>query len=298
MVAGCGKASASKPATLQPASAPTVYTSGSPDQDLVILVTRILDNRSPYTSHSQIIPEKPILKVGGLPDTMPFTMPLTTDTVIVGSVVQADDSPHEVTIYLDSPVPPFEVIEFYEAQLAEQGFTRWNPNPASQVFVPENGFILLCQKEKGVQLSIAAVDTLGASTDVRIAYNTNPAYVSCDENIRDMTSYAESILPSLSLPDGITRLGSGSGGGYEGWAYSEQRIISQLSVAELDNFVRPQLEKAGWKLVSESQTGPVAWSKWTLTDEKGYKWSGVLIITEGQGSENSRILKFQIERIL
>jgi hypothetical protein len=291
----CGRATPSLTATPEPPIKPTVYLeSDTTDSDVISLITRLLDNRSPYTNHSQVVPEQPMIRVRSLPEHMPFSLPLLKDTVVIGSVIRPNARPNEVMILLDVPQPALKVIEFYREELARQGFTVWSPG---QSRFQSNTFKLFCQKEQGIQLDIIAYENQDKPTDVRVTYNTHPALVSCDENITQMTTYAQQVLPAFSLPDGVVRLGNGSGGGYEGWAYSEQQIITQLSPTELDQFLRPQIEKEGWQLVAENQADPVAWSKWTLTDQQGYTWSGVLIITSAQGSENTRILKFQIERV-
>jgi hypothetical protein len=217
-----------------------------------------------------------------------------SNTVVLGSITRKNGVPYEGMIFLDVDQPAIGVIAFYQDSLHEQGFTEWRPgNP--QTFQTHQ-LILLCHKEKGIQLDIAAYETQTEPTDVRLSYSTNPVLISCDDDIPSMTTYAQQVLPTLNLPRDIISLGSGSGGGYTGWAFSEQQIISELSPTELDDYLRPQLEQAGWQLVAESRSAPVAWSQWVLTDVQGYSWSGLLTITSAQGSENARLLRFQIEQ--
>lgn len=154
------------------------------------------------------------------------------------------------------------------------------------------------QLDKGIQVEVDTYESPDKPTDVRLDYYTNPLLVPCNKSAPGMTDYAESIAPLLTLPANVVLLGDCRGGGLEGWAYSQRDVLTDMSPSDLDQFLRPQLQKAGWQLVAQSQTDPVAWSKWKLTDPRAYVWSGVLIITAGQGSQNSRIVLFQIERVV
>ena len=297
-LAGCG--GATPPPTSAPVGNPaaTVSISGAETNSrLLALLARLADDRTPLVQNSQMTPQSPVVTVGGLPNSMPFDLPLEPQTVILGSIVRKNSLRGEGLILLDVPAPAAEIVAFYQIELAKQGFTPWQPG-GPQTFQPASREDLFCQRDKGIQLEL---DTYGSSdkpTDVRLAYDTNPLVVSCNEGVPDTTTYAQSLLPKLTLPGDVVLLGTGSGGGYVGWGYSQQNILTSASPSDLDQFLRPQLQKAGWQLVAESQTGPVAWSQWKLTDTKGYNWSGVLTITAGQGSQNSRVLLFQIERVI
>src|SRR5713226_5463321 len=87
VLTGCGGA------TPQPASAPvgnpaaTVTIRGAETNDrLLELLTRLADNRRPLVQNSQLVPQSPDITVGGLPATMPFALPLESQTVILGRV--------------------------------------------------------------------------------------------------------------------------------------------------------------------------------------------------------------------
>lgn len=262
---------------------------------LLLLMTRILDNRSPFISYSQAIPEQPIVRVGNLPMDMPFSLPLMENATVLGSISRKDPLPYEVGIFLDVPHSAKDILAFYIERLAEQGFTEWRTRSTESF--QSNVFVILCQEDKGIQLSLLAYEAPDSLTDVRITYDTNPAYVACNDNIPEFATYSQRILPTIDLPHNVVMLGSGGGGGAEGWAYSEQRIVTELTPTELHSLLGPGIQQDGWQLLDESYSPPVAWSKWALTDENGQAWSGVLIITSGAGSKNVRILKFQIELV-
>src|SRR5579859_2839439 len=295
---GCGGATPPPTSASVGNAAATVSIGGAETNSrLLALLARLADDRTPVLYNSQMTPQSPVITVGGLPTPMPFDLPLEPQTVILGSIVRKNSLRGEVLILLDVSAPAAEIVAFYQTELAKQGFTPWHPG-GPQTFQPASQADLFCQRDKGIQLELDAYGSPDRPTDVRLAYDTNPLVFSCNEDVPDTTTYAQSLLPNLTLPGDVVLLGTSSGSGYDGWGYSQQDILTSDSPTNLDLFLRPQLQKAGWQLVAESQTDPVAWSKWKVTDPKGFVWSGVLIITAGQGSQNSRVLLFQIERAL
>ncbi len=259
------------------------------------LVTRMFDDGLAHTRRSDLIPAPPEVMVGTLPDSLPFEVPLPEGTVIVGSLTRTNIAP-SVSIFLEAPLPADTAFNLYRAHLEEQGFTVWQPDKSRVVFNTDTPSILLCHREKEIQLYLTIQPLTAQLSDVRLMIDTDPIFVSCDDNTPQMTTYAQSLLPELTLPAGAIPLSSGGGGGYEGWAEAEQNFISTATPVEVDLHLQPQLEAAGWVLIDHLETGPVVWSRWALTDAQSGQWEGVLVITAGAGTENSRVVRMHIER--
>lgn len=51
-----------------------------------------------------------------------------------------------------------------------------------------------------------------------------------------------------------------------------------------------QLEKAGWKRTNEGESGPVAWSSWSVEDEEHEQWQGLFLLLKLQEVENQYFL--------
>ncbi len=259
------------------------------------LVTRTLDDGLAHTRRSDLIPAPPEVMVGALPASLPFEVPLPAGTVIVGSLTRTTIAP-TVSIFLEAPLPADTAFDVYRTHLAQQGFTAWQPDQSRTVFNTDTPSILLCHREKEIQLYLTIQTLTAQLSDVRLMIDTDPIFVSCDDDIPQMTTHAQELLPELMLPPGAIPLSSGGGGGYEGWAEAEQNFISTATPVEVDLHLQPQLEAAGWMLIDHLETGPVVWSRWALSDAQSGRWDGVLVITAGAGTENSRVVRMHIER--
>lgn len=258
------------------------------------LVTRTLDYGLAHTRRSDLIPAPPEVAVGALPASLPFEASLPEGTVIVGSLTRTNIAP-TVSIFLEVPLPANTAFDVYRTHLEQQGFTPWGLDRIA-VFTTEASAMTLCHQEKGIQLHLTAQALTAQLSDVRLMFDTDPIFVSCNDSIPQMATHAQELLPELTLPPGAIPLSSGGGGGYEGWAYAEQNFISTATPVEVDLHLRLQLEAAGWTLIDHLETGPVVWSRWTLSDAQSGRWEGVLVITAGAGTENSRVARMHIER--
>ncbi len=230
--------------------------------------------------------------VSSLPDNLPFELSLPENTTVIGSLIQAD-GPVGTEVFLDVNQPMPSVIDFYIKELEAQGFSVWEPG-AVPTFVPEGKHFLFCSSDKKIQVAVQALEIADEPTDVRLSFVTDSRFVSCEKGPNYMTGYAQSLFPTLALPSGAIMSGGGSGNSFDGRAYSDMQILSNLSSAEIAGQLNSQLKEADWQLVEESQTDPVAWSTWELTDKKGQKWGGVLLISANAGTDH-RFARFEIE---
>lgn len=142
--------------------------------------------------------------------------------------------------------------------------------------------------ERGPRLLVTVQDRRNAPTDVRlrlIAGRREP-WASQDS--------AWAVIPSLVHPPrarehprggGIGVLappfdarqlgGNPSGASWENdGAYSYAALETGLDLAELTAHYAAQLEEAGWTRADRGQSGPQAWSTWTLRDQKDRSWTG------------------------
>ena len=257
---------------------------------------RTLETPSDFAFHSEVIPEPPELWLGMLPPDMPFDLPLPVGTEIIGSSTFINQSVGH-RIYLDVPQPVADVVDLVRAGFTEQGFQAWTPD--TNPFQSNRRFIIFCHPEELIQITFHASAGPDEPTKVQVSYVTHPVYISdCNYPQLISTEQAQALLPQLTMPPGSAVLSGGEGGSRRGDAHARRSFVSDLSLTELAAHLHPQFEAVGWQMVAETQTGPVAWSRWTLQDETSGQWDGVLLITQGPGATGSYLAQIQIERAL
>lgn len=142
--------------------------------------------------------------------------------------------------------------------------------------------------ERGPRMLVTAQDRRNAPTDVRLrlvagrrgpwtgqdpAWEIIPSLVP-PSRARERSGGRE--IGVLAPPFDARQLGGNpSGAGWENdGAYSYVALETGLDLAELAVHYAAQLEEAGWTRADEGQSGPQAWSTWTLRDEKNRPWTG------------------------
>jgi len=88
------------------------------------------------------------------------------------------------------------------------------------------------------------------------------------------------LMPALVMPDDAEALGGG-GGGSGNSVGSTQYLKTGLSLQELYDFYSDQLSAAGWRLISEEQSGTTIYSMWEVSEEDGSVVDGILEVTFG-----------------
>ncbi len=280
--------------TEQTPSQPEV--SGS-ESELVRFVQRLLDFRYPGAPE----PGEVQILAGQLPEDMPVELPIPRDAEVVGSVARGDQN---VEIILDVPGEPQSVLDAYEEQLVAAGWREPElDGPSGGGFVPADGAFasLFCREQEESYLSVSAftLDNRDMS-DVRLSLNSAPEdYSPCDERSFPDPPGISGLIPRLEAPRDSTMLeggeGGGGGGGSNSW-YSNSTFKTEMSVANLEEHYREQLEKAGWSREDSGAGGPTAWSTWTFTDDDGDAWSGVFLALEVPGEEDARFVLVRIQR--
>jgi hypothetical protein len=235
------------------------------------------------------------IMIGLLPEDLPFELPIPESSRIIGSIVRGD--PAGTEIILDVPLNSEEVISFYHEALIEEGWAV----PPEQAY--SDGFVsapwpshTLCYNDDEVVLNLSAVEIPDEPTDVRIHIQSPAHYSVCDpEGVYGMDeSYG--LIPSLKPPPGALFLSGGSGSGQDE-ASATASLKTDLTVEDLANHYGMQLSEEGWTPGERGTSEQVSWSSWTIKDEDGDEWGGVLIILESPTDPEKRYTWFQIDKV-
>ncbi len=233
--------------------------------------------------------------VGKLPEKMPVDIPLPEGSQVVGTVVRGEES---IQIVLDTNNPPDRVLEFFRQQLSAAGWSTQDQSVGpSGGFVPSgiSNEIILCKSIKGPSLFLSATSEKGAPTDVRLNLNTSKTQQYPCSQPRGAQSLAQSLMPRLVAPSGAQQNESGSGGSSTGSAYNNATILTDQKASELASFYGDQLAKAGWTKQDSGQSGPIAWSTWTLRDKDGANWKGLFFALDLPGTPSRRFVYLRID---
>lgn len=266
------------------------------ESELVRFVQRLLDFRYPGGPE----PGGVQILAGQLPEDMPVELPMPRDAEVVGSVARGDQN---VEIILDVPGEPQSVLDAYEEQLVAAGWREPElDGPSGGGFVPPDGAFasLFCREgeEPYLTVSVFPLDD-GDMSDVRVSLNSAPEGFStpCEEQmVPPGPPGVQGLIPRLEAPRGATMLEGGEGGGGGNSWYSSSTLETEMSVADLEEHYRAQLEDAGWSREDSGAGGPAAWSTWTFTDE-GDRWSGVFLALDIPEQEDTRFLYLRIQRL-
>lgn len=265
VVAGCAA-----PPGLPPSPGPPPSPI-SPDTELNRLVKRYLTY--PGTPYGELE-----ILVGELPSGLPVDVPIPEDAEVIGSIVRSDKY-KSIQIMLDVPQQPDEIIEFYRDCLTEKGWEEMaQPSPSGFVSPMMRSRVNFCYGGK-ISLNLYAYPTEeGKPTDVRLHVNDDPqsykAYT--EEPVRPGVLPGD-ILPALLAPEGAIHHGGGAGGSHDRW-YSQAMLETSFSTEELQAHYKAQLLEAGWKLKEEGAGETIAWSTWSVADDSGNDWAGLLLV--------------------
>ncbi len=234
------------------------------------------------------------IMIGLLPEDLPFELPIPEGSRIIGSIVRGD--PAETEIVLDVPLNSEEVISFYHEALIEEGWTV----PPEQAF--SSGFVsapwpshTLCYNDDEVVLYLSAVEIPDEPTDVRINIQSPDHYSVCDPEGVYGVDDSYGLIPTLKPPPGALFLSGGSGGGQDEASITAS-LKTDLTAEDLANHYGVQLSEAGWTPGERGTSEQVSWSSWTIKDEDGDEWGGVLIILESPTDPEKRYAWFQIDK--
>lgn len=250
----------------------------SPDANLEALALRLL---GPWGEPGRMSVE---LEPGGLPDDLPFDVPLPEGAQLLGSVVRRGVAQEllNVQTVLDAQMPTQEVMASFQASLTEAGWSgRAEPQPTGFLPVQANLSAMYCSPGDEAFMYVSALFVAGRPTDVRLDINLEANYSPCPDIAMAPPDphFSEAPMPTLTAPADSEVVVHG-GMMMSDQASSSAVITSGQSQGTLMAHYEAQLEEAGWQRSDGSQDAAADSSHWTLGDEQDGVWAGVLTITE------------------
>lgn len=258
------------------------------------------------------------LLVKQLPAHLPADLPLPDDVDVVGSVVRGQLS---TEIVLDAQQSTEQVLAFYQQRLTAMGWRKWQHPQRAGGFVPSVDLIGICFQHDSLEPSVqvSAYPLLDGLTDVRLLLQFHQGLTNAVGPRRSVSGFSStstsvtvppravsgsitqlaghlpsSPLPQLEAPPSAWQSGGGGGGRSDSF-YSTATLIKNLNSLTLAGYYGTQMERAGWIRQSQGQSGPVAWSMWTLRDQQGQSWSGLLQAMELPQVPQRRVVYVQAD---
>lgn len=235
-----------------------------------------------------------LILVGSLPEDLPVSLHLPEGARIVGSVTRPGEGGTE--IILDFPMTPEAVITYFDDQLSKAGWEEFEETQVGAGFVPASWpSVTFCLEKDHGTLFLSTVPLTEETTDVRIQLQIPAQYSPCDQVSDEPLDQGMQLIPALiSPPDSSTQGGGVSSSGDS--AEVTTALRTKLSAVELAGHYAGQLSGAGWELIEEGKAARVAWSVWTITDDRDKLWNGLFLALESPLIPDGRSLWFQIQR--
>ncbi len=240
------------------------------------------------------------LFVGQLPDHLPVSLPLPSNSKVVATLIRDRE---QAEIVLDAPQSPAQIKTFYRKTLKASG---WKSQGYDQMVTP--GFqasddsnltesSTYCQGNQGPELAIVAGKKGTEPTDVRLYLNTHAeSCTSLAATTAEETRWQALLpMPSLVAPVGSQVVPAGFNGG-ENSLISSARITTPASGEVVFTAYADQLVQAGWQKQTISKAGQTTSSLWTLTDQKGQHWQATLnvsAIADQPGGYSASVVLFR-----
>lgn len=222
---------------------------------------------------------------GAVAPELGFDLPLPEDTEVIGTIARSDMQ-EGGAVYLVVPGTPEDVIAFFRAELTAPD---WEEADAGMMGGMLGGFTTsasiantaFCGADDTILnlLSTDSVETTERApvSEVMLNYTLDADYSPCDVSGEGM-GQSYQLLPTLESPEGVRLTGSTGSGGGSGGYYTTSDLETQLTLGDLLVAYNAQLVEAGWELSNEAETGDVAVSNWTFTDEDDDAWVGLLLL--------------------
>jgi hypothetical protein len=254
--------------------------------------------------------DSPVADVGGtqllpgeLPPGLPFDLPVPAGSRIVGSLRQGP----EMTVLLDVAREPRAVTAWYREQFSGQGWRAWSVDSMFERTDGEEDIprpeatLTLCRSAAGPRLFVDARPNGDGTTAVELRIDLQPAAEDCEEppadvfDADDPWAMSDERLEMMGIPSGSQRRGGGSGWG-GGQAYRHVELDSTLEPAAIAAHYREEWLGHGWTLVAEEVNGPVAWSVWTGSNERGERERGTWLAVRLPATPKRYSIEMTIDR--
>lgn len=275
---------------VRPASAEgRVQVVGGDEAALREFIGRALTYPSPSGASEDLV------LIGALPDDLPIDLPLPDGSRVVGSTVRTAEY-GGIEVILDIPMAPDAVQVFYQERLLRAGWELAPQPPYSGGFASEpwpSATFCLNQDEAQIYLSVREVPD--QPTDVRVNIQSTVQYSACDPQAFGPSDEGSSMIPQLTTPGG-TVIESSSGSGGSGTADASATLRTELSPPDLAEHYAEQLRQAGWTQIYQQLAQELGWSTWSITDEQGQPWAGLLLVAERPLHADQVFAWFRVER--
>ena len=243
------------------------------------------------------------LLLGRLPDKLPFDPNTLHSLTILGSLSQ--DNTGGETLLLEAKQPAQNVISDLSQAWQQEGLTQPNlpfSAPPFGVFDVDDTRppALFCPEQGDFWIELMAADMDDGNTRVSINIQHPDATYSdfspCTiGNMANDLPPGLALLPHLDRPEGARVTPADSGGGPFSF-FQTANIVTQLSISDLADFYKEQLQEKGWELAGEDRSKGIAWSEWQLSDKDGAPWIGSLLITKRFTEEDAYSVTVRVER--
>jgi hypothetical protein len=267
------------------------------------LVNRLLAPPYPGLAAAQEVR----LLVGRLPQEVQDEVPLPEGVRVVGSLLRGT---WEAEVVLDADRPAGQVFASFRKGLKAAGWRRPRfPRPV----IFNHGFqatdiLAYYRSRRGTALNLATRGQPGGPTDVRLSLSFHRQW----KDLRPQAGEAarpsagavgqlpewtlDSPIPPLAPPPRVQDyLGGGSRVGGNGQAESTILLTTELDNHALAAHYGVQLQRADWNRLQEGSGGPVAWSTWSLSNQQGRSWDGVLLVAELPGTPGRRVVYLRVD---
>jgi hypothetical protein len=234
------------------------------------------------------------LVVGGLPGSLPATLPLPAGARVIGSALYSrGDQRLSMSAVFDVPKTPPVALTQYEAELTRHGWTTpEDSRPMHGGFVSSEMGEWRSYREgdQGPDLTAVVRARDGGSSEVQLRLNWDAVHRPQRSHHAQLPG--ADLLPRLHAPAGAVMTRGASGGGGEGHWDTTTTLRTERSVAELEEHFADQLIEVGWTRVAGSTDAAVGWSTWEVPGDGS--WRGVLVVLAVFASAE-RFLTLRIE---
>jgi hypothetical protein len=255
--------------------------SGAPDHAydpaLWELALRLIPQQYGPTGPSNVPPR---IWPGCVPD-LPFDLPVPQRARVVGGYGRGK----HLTVLIDTDASPKECIAFYREHMFLGGWSTpaWHVESGGFAVpqVTHQAQALLCQGDRGPALSIFTQAAGDEITHMTLTINLDTTNNPCLPPV-EPEQYQMSVgphIPPLGAPPDCTLVSYGTSGG-PGLSTAFATLTTDLDLTAVVTHYDQQLAEAGWHLVDNGRSGPVAWSAWTLVDRMRSSAHGTLTVIQ------------------
>lgn len=261
------------------------------------------------TDPGVLVKEDLQLLVERVPEDLLFSLPLSEGSSILGSLIRTNRTTITTTdIALDTPLSPWQAIDFYREHLHREGWFEQERTPGferSGFANAHRGRTDLILWQYGSSVHIRAEAGRYALTAVRLTIyrgqlrDNSVAMDFLQGRVQIVATVdperAFTLIPRLEAPMGAVFRDDG----YTSALYSAQTcamLQTDLSLSVLATHYATQLEQAHWQRTGEGSSGPAGWHTWTFQDEEQETWSGYFFVLQTPGRSREYSISMRISR--